>query len=62
MQKVHETSEMLQITGELHNHKVLDQLQRHFKARNIKEFYATAEMVLRVTSGNPVVNSVIVGD
>ena len=62
MQKAHETPEMLQIAGELHNHKVLDQLQRHFKAGNIKEFYATAEKVLRVESGNPVVKSVIVED
>ena len=59
---MHETPEMLQIAGELHNHKVLDQLHRHFKAGNIKEFYATAEKVLRVESGNPVVKSVIVGD
>ena len=61
-QKAQETPEMLQIAGELHNHKVLDQLHRHFKAGNIKEFYATAEKVLRVESGNPVVKSVIVGD
>ena len=53
---------MLQIAGELHNHKVLDQLHRHFKAGNIKEFYGTAEKVLMVESGNPVVKSVIVGD
>ena len=53
---------MLQIAGELHNHKVLDQLHRHFKVGNIKEFYATAEKVLRVESGNPVVKSVIVDD
>ena len=53
---------MLQIAGELHNHKILDQLQRHFKAGNIKEFYATAEKVLRVESGNPVVKSVIKKD
>ena len=53
---------MLQIAGELHNHKVLDQLHRHFKAWNIKEFYATAEKVLRVESGNQVVNTVIVDD
>jgi hypothetical protein len=61
-QKVHETPEMLQIAGELHKHKVLDQLQRHFKAGNIKEFYATAEKVLLVESGKPMVKSVIVGD
>ena len=53
---------MLQIAGELHNHKVLDQLQRHFKAGNIKKFYATSEKVLRVESGNPVVKSVIKED
>ena len=53
---------MLQIAEELHNHKVLDQLHRHFKAGNIKEFIATGEKVLRVESGNPVVKSVIVGD
>ena len=53
---------MLQLAGELYNHKILDQLQRHFKAGKIKEFYATAEKVLRVESGNPVVRSVIVGD
>ena len=53
---------MLQIAGELYKHKVLDQLLRHFKAGNIKEFYATAEKVLRVESGNPVVKSVIVDD
>ena len=53
---------MLQMAGELHNHKVLDQLQRHFRAGNIKEFYATAEKVLRVESGNPVVRSVIKDD
>ena len=52
---------MLQIAVEL-NHKVLDQLQRHFKAGNIKEFYATAEKLLRVESGNLMVKSVIVGD
>ena len=61
-QKVQETPEMLQLAGELYNHKILDQLQRHFKAGKIKEFYATAEKVLRVESGNPVVRSVIVGD
>ncbi len=61
-QKAQETPEMLQIAGELHNHKVLDQLQKHFKAGRMKEFYATAEKVLRVESGNPVVRSVIVGD
>ena len=61
-QKAQESPEMLQLAGELYNHKILDQLQRHFKAGKIMEFYATAEKVLRVESGNPVVRSVIVGD
>ena len=52
----------MQIAGELHNHKVLDQLHRYFKAGKIKEFYAFAEKVLRVESSNPVVKSVIEGD
>ena len=33
-----------------------------FRANNLKAFYATAEKVLRVECGNPVVRSVIVGD
>ena len=61
-QKAHETPEMLQIAGELQNHKVLDALQRHFRAGDMKAFYATAEKVLRVESGNPVVKSVIKDD
>ena len=59
-QKTHETPELLQLAGELHNHKVLDELHRHFRANNMKAFYATAEKVLRVQCGNPVVKSVIV--
>ena len=61
-QKAHETSELLQLAGELHNHKVLDELHRYFRAGNLKAFYATAEKVLRVQCGNPVVRSVIVED
>ena len=45
-QKPHETPELLQLAGELHNHKVLDALQRHFRAGDMKAFYATAEKVL----------------
>ena len=52
----------MQLAGELHNHKVLDELRYFFRAGNLKAFYATAEKVLRVQSGNPVVRSVIVND
>jgi hypothetical protein len=45
-QKAHETPELLQLAGELHTHKVLDTLQRHFRAGDMKAFYATAEKVL----------------
>ena len=61
-QKNNETSELLQLAGELHNHKVLDELRTFFRANNLKVFYATAEKVLRVECGNPVVRSVIVGE
>jgi hypothetical protein len=61
-QKAHETPELLQLAGELHNHKTIDELHRFFRAGNMKAFYATAEKVLRVESGNPVVKSVIVED
>ena len=44
--KAHETPELLQLAGELHNHKTLDDLQRHFRAGDMKAFYATAEKVL----------------
>ena len=53
---------MLQLAGELHNHKILDELRTFFRAGNPKAFYATAKKVLRVQSGNPVVMSVIVDD
>ena len=58
-QKAHETPELLQLAGELHNHKVLDALQKHFRAGNMKAFYATAEKVLQIQCGNPVVKSII---
>ena len=61
-QKDHETPELLQLAGELHNHKVLGELHRHFRAGNMKAFYATAEKVIRVQCGNPMVRTVIVGD
>ena len=58
----HETPELLQLAGELHNHKVMKELHRHFRAGNMRAFYATAEKVMREQCGNPVVRSVIVGD
>ena len=57
--KAQETPELLQLAGELHNHKILDDLQRHFRAGDLKAFYATADKVLQIQCGNPVVNSVI---
>ena len=50
------------MAGELHNHKVLNELHSYFRAGNMKAFYATAEKVMRVQCGNPVVRSVIAGD
>ena len=61
-QKSNETPELLQLAWELHNHKILDELRTFFRANNLKAFYATAEKVLRVECGNPVVRSVIVGE
>ena len=61
-QKSNETPELLQLAGELHNHKVLEDLRAFFRAKNLKAFYATAEKVFRVECGNPVVRSVIVED
>jgi hypothetical protein len=61
-QKSNETPELLQLAGELHNHKILEELRNFFRANNLKAFYATAEKVLRVECGNPVVRSVIVDD
>ena len=59
-QKNSETPELLQLAGELHNHKILDELCNFFRTKNLKAFYATAERVLGVECGNPVVRSVIV--
>ena len=53
---------MLQLAGELDNHRLLDDLKRHYDAGDMKAFYATAERVLRVKCGNPVVRSLIVGE
>ena len=47
-QKEHETLELLQLAGELHNHKILEELHQYFRAGNMKAFYATAERVMRV--------------
>jgi len=61
-QKQNETPELLQLAGELHNHKILNQLHKYFREGNMKAFYATAEKVMRVQCGNPVVRSVIKED
>ena len=61
-QKANETTELLQLAGQLHNLKMLDELRTFFRAGNLKAFYATAEKVLRMQSGNPVVRSVIMDE
>ena len=61
-QRVNETPELLQLAGELHNHKVLGELHKYFREGNMKAFYATAEKVMKVQCGNPVVRSVIKED
>lgn len=53
---------MLQLANELHKHKILDDLRKYYTTGNMKAFYGTAEKVLRVQSGNPVVRSVIKDD
>ena len=57
-----EIPELLQLAVELHNHKVISEMHRKFRDGNMKAFYATAEMVMRVQCGNPVVRSVIKED
>jgi hypothetical protein len=41
---------------------VLGELHKYFREGNMKAFYATAEKVMRVQCGNPVVRSVIKED
>ena len=62
VQRQNETPELMQLAGELHNHKILNELHKYFRAGNMKAFYATAEKVMRVQCGNPVVRSVIKED
>ena len=38
---------------------MLDDLKSHYDKRDMKLFYATAERVLRIKHGNPVVKAVI---
>jgi len=52
-------SEELQIKTKLDNQKMLEDLKRHYDAKDMKMFYATAEKVLRIKHGNPVVRAVI---
>ena len=62
VQRQNETPELLQLAGELHNHKIPNQLHKYFREGNMKAFYATAEKVMRVQCCNPVVRSVIKED
>ena len=54
-------SEELRIKGDLLNKELEHQLKRYFDDGDIRNFYATAERVLRIKHGNPVVK-VILGD
>jgi len=38
---------------------MLDDLKLHFDKKDMKQFYATAEKVLRIKHGNPVVKAVV---
>ena len=38
---------------------MLDDLKSHFDKKDMKQFYATAEKVLRIKHGNPVVKAVV---
>ena len=49
------------MAGELHIHKVLNELHKYFREGKMKAFYATDEKVMRVQCGNLVVRSVIAG-
>ena len=50
------------MAGELHNQKILGEINQYFRAGDLKTFYATAEKVIRVQCGNPAVRSIIVED
>ena len=52
-QKSNETPELLQLAGELHNHKVLDELRTFFRANNLKAFYAKAEKSSKWNAATP---------
>jgi hypothetical protein len=38
---------------------MLDDLKSHFDKKDMKQFYATAEKVLRIKHGNPVIKAVV---
>ena len=46
--KEHETPELLQLAGELHNHEVPGALPQYCGAGDMRAFDATAERVMRV--------------
>jgi len=51
----------LRIKGHIDNKELEDQLKRYFDEGDLKNFYSTAERVLRIKHGNPVVK-VLLGE
>jgi hypothetical protein len=43
----------------LDNQQMLNDLKRYYDAKDMKLFYSTAERVLRIKHGNPVVKAVV---
>ena len=43
----------------LDNQQMLDDLKRYYDAKDMKLLYSTAERVLRIKHGNPVVKAVV---
>ena len=54
--------EELTIDFQEHNKKLLDDLRASYEKHDMKTFYATAEKVLRIKHGNPVVKVVLTED
>ena len=51
----------MRIKGQLDNKELESQLKRYFDEGDLKNFYSTAERVLRIKHGNPVVK-VLLGE
>ena len=60
-EKTPKQHEELRIKGQLDNKELETQLKKYFDEGDLKNFYATAERVLRIKHGNPVVK-VVLGD